>query len=115
MNGLASMPVARDDHRPPVGHAGAVRVGCDCWLADPPAAALQADMYSFGVVLWELVTHDTPIRGRLHDAQVRAKAPPDNQPCGSGVDMLCSQSALAEYDAVPVIIGDVQHEIVLLR
>ena len=22
-------------------------------------------MYSFGVVLWELITHDTPIRGRL--------------------------------------------------
>jgi len=35
-------------------------------------AALQADMYSFGVVLWELVTHDTPIRGRLYDPQVRS-------------------------------------------
>ena len=32
-------------------------------------------MYSFGVVLWELVTHDTPIRGRLYDPQVPEQCP----------------------------------------
>ena len=33
-------------------------------------------MYSFGVVLWELVTHDTPIRGRLYDPQARVNVLP---------------------------------------
>ncbi len=32
-------------------------------------------MYSFGVVLWELVTHDTPIRGRLYDPRVPEQCP----------------------------------------
>ena len=32
---------------------------------------LQVDIYSFGVLLWELVTATPPIRGRLRPVKVR--------------------------------------------
>ena len=37
------------------------------WFA---RCAMQVDIYSFGVVLWELVSGEMPQRGRLHDLQV---------------------------------------------
>ncbi len=32
---------------------------------------LQVDMYSFGVILWELITTEVPRRGRLRGIKVR--------------------------------------------
>ena len=34
-------------------------------------ADLQVDMYSFGVILWELITTEVPRRGRLRGIKVR--------------------------------------------
>ena len=31
---------------------------------------VQVDMYSFGVLLWEIITHERPSRGQLRDFQV---------------------------------------------
>ena len=36
---------------------------------------LQVDMYSFGVVLWEIATQDTPRRGFLRNTQVPNECP----------------------------------------
>jgi hypothetical protein len=35
------------------------------------------DIYSFGVVLWEICTHEMPIRGQLRDVLVPEEAPPE--------------------------------------
>ena len=31
---------------------------------------LQADIFSFGVIIWEVIAHETPIRARLRELQV---------------------------------------------
>lgn len=35
----------------------------------------KVDIYSFGVVLWEICTHEMPIRGQLRDVEVPDEAP----------------------------------------
>ena len=36
---------------------------------------LQVDMYSYGVLLWELVTQETPSRGQLRDFRIPKECP----------------------------------------
>ena len=38
---------------------------------------LQVDIYSFGIILWELVTLMTPARGNLRSVRVPEECPPD--------------------------------------
>ena len=40
-------------------------------LQESYPVCLQVDVYSFGIVLWELVTGKVPARGKLADPQVR--------------------------------------------
>ena len=35
----------------------------------------QADIYSFGIVIWELVTGEQPVRGNARDVIVPAECP----------------------------------------
>ncbi len=37
----------------------------------------RADIYSFGVVLWEIVTGERPVRGQLRDVRVPEECPPE--------------------------------------
>ncbi len=37
----------------------------------------QVDIYSFGIILWELVTLQTPARGNLRPVKVPEECPPD--------------------------------------
>ena len=39
------------------------------------SGAMQVDMYSFGIVLWEIATQDTPRRGFLRHARVPNECP----------------------------------------
>ena len=41
----------------------------------PKPLNAQADIYSFGVVLWELVTKEMPFRGFLRDVHVPEECP----------------------------------------
>lgn len=44
---------------------------CTCLLVDQGHGnALQADIYSLGVLLWEIVTAEIPERGRMRPVQV---------------------------------------------
>lgn len=43
-----------------------------CVLAATQGDDLQVDMYSFGVILWELITTEVPRRGRLRGIKVRS-------------------------------------------
>ena len=39
-------------------------------------SSTPADIYSFGVVLWELVTGESPVRGNARDVLVPSECPP---------------------------------------
>ncbi len=39
------------------------------------ANMLQVDMYRFGVLLWEIITHQQPARGQLRDLQIPQDCP----------------------------------------
>ncbi len=41
------------------------------------AGHVQVDIYSFGIILWELVTLMTPARGNLRPVRVPEECPPD--------------------------------------
>lgn len=44
-----------------------------CYVrVNPLKTDLQVDMYSFGVILWELITTEVPRRGRLRGIKVRS-------------------------------------------
>ncbi len=43
-----------------------------CGSGNPGRTDLQVDMYSFGVILWELITTEVPRRGRLRGIKVRS-------------------------------------------
>ena len=43
-----------------------------CTSGNPGGSVLQVDMYSFGVILWELITTEVPRRGRLRGIKVRS-------------------------------------------
>lgn len=53
------------------------------WLSEM-GFLLQVDMYSFGVLVWEIITHEKPSRGQLRDFRV-----PDE----------CSQSIAEMHEA----------------
>ena len=36
---------------------------------------LQVDVYSFGVIMWEVVSHEQPSRGRMRDLKVPQECP----------------------------------------
>lgn len=38
---------------------------------------VQADIFSYGVILWEIVTHERPHRGGLRDCKVPQECPPE--------------------------------------
>ena len=38
-------------------------------------AWLQVDVYSFGVIMWEVVSHEQPTRGRMRDLKVPQECP----------------------------------------
>ena len=40
-----------------------------------PAVGLQVDVYSFGVIMWEVVSHEQPSRGRMRDLKVPQECP----------------------------------------
>lgn len=39
------------------------------------AGGLQVDVYSFGVIMWEVVSHEQPSRGRMRDLKVPQECP----------------------------------------
>lgn len=39
------------------------------------SALLQVDVYSFGVIMWEVVSHEQPSRGRMRDLKVPQECP----------------------------------------
>lgn len=41
----------------------------------------RADIFSYGVLLWELITQETPQRGNLRDLQVRTLSKPISRAC----------------------------------
>ncbi|GAB4813247.1 hypothetical protein N2152v2_000293 [Parachlorella kessleri] len=56
-------------------------MGTFCWAAPEiltgQAVDAKADIYSFGVVLWEICTGETPSRGQLRTIEVPGECPPE--------------------------------------
>ena len=60
---------------------------CNC-------TSVQADVFSYGVILWELVTHEQPMRGSLRDCKVP-------QECPKAVDKLIDSCMREEPEGRP--------------
>lgn len=54
----------------------------------------QVDIYSFGIVLWEIVTGERPLRGQTRELRVPEECPPE-------VDALISRCMAADPAARP--------------
>ena len=57
-------------------------------------AEAQADIFSYGVILWEIVTHEEPHRGCLRDCKVPHE-------CPAVIDQLMNQCLSHEPDDRP--------------
>ena len=57
-------------------------------------SCLQADIFSYGVILWEIVTHEQPHRGGLRDCKVP-------QECPAEIDKLINQCLAHEPEERP--------------
>ena len=55
---------------------------------------MQADIFSYGVILWEVVTHEQPSRGNLRDCKVP-------QECPEAVDKLIDSCLKEESELRP--------------
>ena len=55
---------------------------------------LQADIFSYGVILWEIVTHEQPSRGNLRDCKVP-------QECPAEIDQLINQCLAQDPEERP--------------
>lgn len=55
---------------------------------------LQADIFSYGVILWEIVTHEQPSRGNLRDCKVP-------QECPAEIDQLIDQCLAQDPEERP--------------
>ena len=56
--------------------------------------SLQADIFSYGVILWEIVTHEQPSGGNLRDCKVP-------QECPAEIDQLINQCLAQDPEARP--------------
>ena len=66
-------------------------------VSKAPHVLIQMDIFSYGVVLWELVTQEIPRRGFLRDVEVPCECPqvrlstapriPHRLPCSTRADV----------------------------
>lgn len=57
-------------------------------------SAVQADIFSYGVILWEIVTHEQPSGGALRDCKVP-------QECPAEIDQMIDSCLSQDPDARP--------------
>lgn len=70
--------------------------------SDLGSLEMQADIYSFGVVLWELATGEAPQRGQLRDVKVPEECP---MVCRSLL-FSCGHTHHSMYDSCSTTGGD---------